>query len=572
MPSKKVESLAEKVLRLENEAKVIRTELGQEHFPAPQEAYSSPEAQSGTSKGYQIQKAMGLGRDKKRYSRLSKQDSARLDKFKVFMQKKFKYFARFEGAWPLHDLARKALQNCVRARKVDEAAEKLAEQNDDSLSTDSEGKNNCKEEPEEEEDMNSDSDSDAQSCYGSDVADESMEEDEEEEEEEHEVPPSPPKPRAKSVYFLLHSCCGKEDCSIEVSYQTNGLTQDQEDDENVLPTNKVKYLLHGSKGAVSVPPTTNNMDDEDEEAERVPARVLKKAGKTNKENVSPNKICPNVHDRNVVIRLLQRKSETRPEEDEKQEPTWKKVKSVMYLWNTLDLDHLSQTVAQDFPTQTVLRIPAKYSKNGCGEALPEASLSPYLRRLLEERQIHLGTPDNSRRTVEELEGRICARICSENKRIHVLKHGRQQGWPLSFDLMLILTFIIGLETEILDLVTNGAELGSTSLSGIDSKTLHLRNSIPVPGTRMISDDMQVSLQDAEEIRTRSIEFGQLVHWNLQDPALLAVQEFNKAAAADGIARIRTQALSSPPDNYGPQICKHKILSSILELPKHAKLF
>jgi hypothetical protein len=125
------------------------------------------------------------------------------------MQKKFKYFARFEGAWPLHDLARKALQNCVRARKVDEAAEKLAEQNDDSLSSDSEGKNNRKEETREEEDMNSDADSDSQSCYGSDVADESVEEgeeEEEEEEEEHEVPPSPPKPRAKSVYFLLHSC------------------------------------------------------------------------------------------------------------------------------------------------------------------------------------------------------------------------------------------------------------------------------------------------------------------------------------------------------------------------------
>jgi hypothetical protein len=106
----------------------------------------------------------------------------------------------------------------------------------------------------------------------------------------------------------------------------------------------------------------------------------------------------------------------------------------------------------------VLRIPAKCPKKGCGEALPETSLSPYLRRLLEERQIQLDTPDNSRRTVEELEGRICARISSDNKRIQVLKHGRQQGWPLSFDLMLIVTFIIGLETEILDLVTNGAEL------------------------------------------------------------------------------------------------------------------
>ncbi|KAJ7807147.1 hypothetical protein B0H14DRAFT_3882117 [Mycena olivaceomarginata] len=434
------------------------------------------------------------------------------------------------------------------------------------LSSDSEGKNNRKEELEEEEDMNSDSDSDAQSCYGSDIADESMEEDEEEEEEEHELPPSPPKPRAKSA-------------------ATNGLTQDQEDDENVLPTNKGKLR---SKGAVSVPPTTNNMDNEDEEAERVPARVLKKARKTNKENVSPNK----------------RKSETRPEEDEKQEPTQKKLKAAEYL------------APNDKPKITVLRILAKCPKNRCGEALPETSLSPYLRRLLEEQQIQLDTPDNSRRTVEELEGRICARICSENKCIHVLKHGCQQGWPLSFDLMLMVTFIIGLETEILDLVTNSAELGCcvafvnfvnaiggrihefgrdglknfapaqfysragyfgpkgkdviietmarifaphfpqlkthlvTTLSSIISSNRECFDA-PAQGTlpeilsiydfmdfvllphitaHMISDDMQVFLEDAEEIRTRSIEFGQLVHWNLQDPALLA-------------------ALSSPPDKY-----------------------
>jgi hypothetical protein len=92
MPPRKVESLAEKVLRLESEAKVIRTELGQSpvyhvslhDFNALLATYKAekasrprkkliprPDGQSGTSKGYQIQKAMGLGRDKKRYSRLS---------------------------------------------------------------------------------------------------------------------------------------------------------------------------------------------------------------------------------------------------------------------------------------------------------------------------------------------------------------------------------------------------------------------------------------------------------------------------------------------------------------------
>jgi hypothetical protein len=130
------------------------------------------------------------------------------------MQKKFKYFARFEGAWPLHDLARKALQNCVRARKADEAAEKLAEEIDNSAEY--KRQDNCahgkgksqpeiasreQEEKEEEEgiDSDSDADSDAQSHYGSDTADDSMEEEGEEEEEEQEAPPSPPKSRAKQV-------------------------------------------------------------------------------------------------------------------------------------------------------------------------------------------------------------------------------------------------------------------------------------------------------------------------------------------------------------------------------------
>ncbi|KAJ7681701.1 hypothetical protein B0H14DRAFT_3908069 [Mycena olivaceomarginata] len=302
----------------------------------------------------------------------------------------------------------------------------------------------------------------------------------------------------------------------------------------------------------------------------------------------------------------------------------------MYLWNALDLDHPSQTVAQDYLVANPGQMPQKRMRRSSSrnESVPVPAT------LAGRAQIQLDTPDNSRRTVEELEGRICARICSENKRIHVLKYGRQQGWSLSLDLMLIVTFIIGLETEILDLVTNGAELGSlcrfrelcewhwrkdpqfgrdglknfapaqvysrgyfgpkgkdviietmarifaphflqlkthlvTTLSSIISsnresfdapalgtlpESLSIYDSmdfvlLPHITAHMISDDMQVSLEDAEEIRTRRIEFGQLVHWNLQDPALLAVQEFNKAAAADEIARIRKQALSSPPNKY-----------------------
>ncbi|KAJ7674274.1 hypothetical protein B0H14DRAFT_3178191 [Mycena olivaceomarginata] len=49
--------------------------------------------------------------------------------------------------------------------------------------------------------------------------------------------------------------------------------------------------------------------------------------------------------------------------------------------------------------------------------------------------------------------------------------------------------------------------------------------LPHVTARIIADDMQILLEDTEEIRNQSIKFGQLVHWNLQDPAVLAVQDW-----------------------------------------------
>ncbi|KAJ7877227.1 hypothetical protein B0H14DRAFT_3784445 [Mycena olivaceomarginata] len=526
------------------------------------------------------------------------------------MQKKFKYFARFEGAWPLHDLARKALQNCVRARKADEAAEKLAEEIDNSAKYErqdtrahSKGKSQpeiaSREEEEEEEGLDSDSDpdSDAQSHYGSDTADDSMEEEKEEEEEDQEAPPSPPKSRAKQVILAeVFDLDGLTEPLAQVAVKNTARSKVQTDDETESPTHKSVLV---SKQAVSVLRTTKSME---EDTERAPAPGLKKAAtaKNNKENTSPTK----------------RKSGAREEEDDHEEPSRKKLKAA---------DPPVGCASNNKPKITVLRISAKCPRNGCDEALPGlpgTNLTPYLQRLFEERQIQLDTPDKSRRTIKELEGRICARIRLENRRRQVVQHGRQMGWPLSLDLMAMVTFILGLETEILDLVTKAPELGCcvvffgrdglknfapaqvysragyfgpkgkdviidtmarifaphfpqlkrhlvTTLSSIISSNSESFDA-PAQGTlpeilsiydfmdfvllphvtaRMISDDMQVSLEDAQEIRTRSIEFGQLVYWDLQDPALLAVQEFNKAAAADEIARIRMQALSSPTRQY-----------------------
>jgi hypothetical protein len=44
--------------------------------------------------------------------------------------KKHKFFRRFQGGWPIHDLAKKILQNAVASWKSDQAAEAKAEEND----------------------------------------------------------------------------------------------------------------------------------------------------------------------------------------------------------------------------------------------------------------------------------------------------------------------------------------------------------------------------------------------------------------------------------------------------------
>ncbi|KAJ7303150.1 hypothetical protein DFH08DRAFT_1089471 [Mycena albidolilacea] len=234
-----------------------------------------------------------------------------------------------------------------------------------------------REQEEEGIDSDSDADSDAQSHYGSDTADDSMEEEGEEDEEEQEALPSPPKSRAK-----------------QVAVKNTARSKVQTDDETEPPTHKSVLV---SKQAVSVLRTQKSME---EDTERAPAPVLKKAAtaKNNKENTSP----------------LKRKSETREEEDDYEELSRKKLKAA---------DPPVGRASNGKPKITVLRIPAKCPRNGCDEALPGlpgTNLTPYLQHLLEERQIQLDTPDKSRRTIEELEGRICARIRLENKRRQVV--------------------------------------------------------------------------------------------------------------------------------------------------------
>ncbi|KAJ7858551.1 hypothetical protein B0H13DRAFT_2356461 [Mycena leptocephala] len=150
MPSRPKESLAEKVLRLEAELKVKDSHIAALRTPSQKhrKLIPRPEGQSGRANGYNLQEAMGLKRHKDRFCRVSrisrsymfkylnphktiqKQDPTRVDKVIKLVMKKYTFFSRFQGGWPIRDLMKKMLQNSVNSLKADRRAEALAEEED----------------------------------------------------------------------------------------------------------------------------------------------------------------------------------------------------------------------------------------------------------------------------------------------------------------------------------------------------------------------------------------------------------------------------------------------------------
>ncbi|KAJ6578575.1 hypothetical protein B0H19DRAFT_580895 [Mycena capillaripes] len=149
MPSKPKETLTEKVLRLEAEVKSKNLQIAALNRTPKRKGRKlipRPEGQAG--RAYNVQKKMGLQKDKDRFCRLSrilrsytfkyldphktirKQEPARVEKLLKLIMKQFKLFSRFQGGWPAYDLIKKVLQNSVRSLKADRAAEALAEEED----------------------------------------------------------------------------------------------------------------------------------------------------------------------------------------------------------------------------------------------------------------------------------------------------------------------------------------------------------------------------------------------------------------------------------------------------------
>jgi hypothetical protein len=57
-------------------------------------------------------------------------------------------------------------------------------------------------------------------------------------------------------------------------------------------------------------------------------------------------------------------------------------------------------------------------------------------------------------TLEALDAKICARISPEHKRVEFLKLRHRKGRPLDLDLMRVVTQVMQLKSELMNLVSN----------------------------------------------------------------------------------------------------------------------
>ncbi|KAJ7818053.1 hypothetical protein B0H13DRAFT_1922511 [Mycena leptocephala] len=80
--------------------------------------------------GYNLQAEMQLSGDRSGFNDYRQQDKPKLETTIKLIQHEFKYFQRFQGAWPIKALIKQYLQNCQDKRKRDVRLERDAESND----------------------------------------------------------------------------------------------------------------------------------------------------------------------------------------------------------------------------------------------------------------------------------------------------------------------------------------------------------------------------------------------------------------------------------------------------------
>ncbi|KAJ7626809.1 hypothetical protein FB45DRAFT_55252 [Roridomyces roridus] len=148
MPTKAAPSPEEEVIQLRKqlaEAKKKIAEIAKQQSK-PKKLIPRPKGQAGKGKGYRLQTAMRLGKNKTRYNHLSKivrhyasrflmtgktiqkQNPTTLATVIARIKRDFTYFQRFDGGWPIRDLIKQFLTNhnykFKRAAKEEKEAEK----------------------------------------------------------------------------------------------------------------------------------------------------------------------------------------------------------------------------------------------------------------------------------------------------------------------------------------------------------------------------------------------------------------------------------------------------------------
>ncbi|KAJ7804989.1 hypothetical protein B0H13DRAFT_2388020 [Mycena leptocephala] len=544
MPSRPKESLAEKVLRLEAELKVKDSHIAALRTPSKKhrKLIPRPEGQAGRANGYNLQEAMGLKRQKDRFCRLSrisrsymfkylsphktiqKQDPTRVDKVIKLVMKKYTFFSRFQGGWPIRDLMKKMLQNSVNSLKADQRAEALAE----------------------EEDSNS----------------------------EEQVVAAPKKKKAGGKSSKSQSDSESDDDEELDWINDEGdsdLDDEGSDDQVVVKKsdgrkstgNMNSQSNRGTKRAVSP-----NPEDEDE-----PSKKKKKASrpfKLIKNNSPPDRTGIKVQitkrkqnsakgkwiivvESLVLIRLQHKSSSNQDEERPKKRAKFSDNNSS---------PPVRCPVKPDRPTH--FQIPQKCLKSGCDESVPD-SPSDDLSQLFKKHSKLISSADHQQFQLDAIVQDICAHISHENDVLRLETLGRSKGWPFSLDFDLIVTRILSLSSELYDLCTDNDTLDNSIawfnfLESIDGKIHEFRKYGPKKFTNaarharcgyfgpqgsavivsticpiftgLIADHTNDTFLHADDIRTASSEFGDMFNWDLEDEDFKLIEQTNIDAAAD----------------------------------------
>ncbi|KAJ7508159.1 hypothetical protein B0H11DRAFT_2185163 [Mycena galericulata] len=573
MPSRPRETAAEKIHRLEAELKFQKADIASLKKPAKRRGpklIPHPEGQAGRGSGYNVQKEMRLGKNKVRFCRLSriirsytlkyldphktikKQDSTRVERLITLLMTKFKYLARFQGGWPMHDLMKKVLQNSVRSVKADREAETLAEEEDSDF-----------------------------------------------EEEDSPAVPSPKTKKSMKKSRANISSDSEETDDDDVDWSDNETDEDvSEDDEAEMATTETiqlaKFQTNKSRG-------TKRKSDEDNaeppkkfqtEVSRGTKRKLDADGpeKSNKSRSTKEKLNWDKPESEPPKKIKGKKNAA-PTPEQAPEPPKKKAR----ISEAIPSPPANQCSKSKPAPQTIPKIPSQCPNPGCKDEVPKqrnGKISNKLDRFLTQRQTILATPGHQARQLEKINAEVCAQIAWENKQDTLRTLGRQRGWPVSLDLNTMVRQILALKSDLFDLVTDDYALynnvvwtefletidGEVHAFGNDpdqekyeyaklrarpllSKTIErlvpdrpqdfdkpnpkIRPDVILPlesfiecvlmphvAACLISQDMEVPYLDAVDIQDASADFGEMFQWDTKDPELVNLERLNYLAARD----------------------------------------